>query len=128
MPRRRGRWTEPVSASSSPARIFMNVDLPDPLGPVRPKRRPGANETFTSSKSFFGPKALVTSWTAIMARAPLSQPPDFRELFLGRGASVGAMPSPAGLIQRRIVEPVKAQLRLGITPRKLALSLALGVV
>jgi uncharacterized protein (DUF2062 family) len=31
-------------------------------------------------------------------------------------------------LQRRVVDPVLAQLRLGVTPRKLALSLALGVV
>lgn len=31
-------------------------------------------------------------------------------------------------IERRVVEPVLSQLRLGVTPRKLALSVALGVV
>ena len=31
-----GRDTLPVSGSRSPARIFMNVDLPAPLGPVSP--------------------------------------------------------------------------------------------
>src|SRR5512137_127937 len=79
MPRRRGRWTWPVSGSSSPARIFMKVDLPAPFGPVRPNRRPGANVTFTSSNSFLGPKALVTSWTEIMAGADVTQVGGFRE-------------------------------------------------
>ena len=36
MPSRLGRWTLPVSDSSSPERIFMKVDLPEPFGPVRP--------------------------------------------------------------------------------------------
>jgi hypothetical protein len=31
-----GRTTVPFCASSSPVRTFMNVDLPEPLGPVRP--------------------------------------------------------------------------------------------
>ena len=31
-----GGETVPVSGSRSPARIFMKVDLPAPLGPVRP--------------------------------------------------------------------------------------------
>ena len=36
MPILRGRWIVPLWASSSPERIFMKVDLPLPLGPVRP--------------------------------------------------------------------------------------------
>ena len=32
----RGRTTEPFWGSSSPVRSFMNVDLPEPLGPVSP--------------------------------------------------------------------------------------------
>ena len=47
----------------------MKVVLPAPFGPVRPYRFPGENATFTSSKSFFGPKALLTFCTEIMARA-----------------------------------------------------------
>lgn len=39
-----------------------------------------------------------------------------------------ANPEPAGFWQRRVVEPVKAQLRQGITPEKIALTMALGAV
>ena len=44
----------------------MKVVLPEPLGPVRPYRFPGENATSTSSKSFLGPKALLTSCTEII--------------------------------------------------------------
>ena len=33
---RRGRTTVPFCGGSSPVSSFMNVDLPAPLGPVRP--------------------------------------------------------------------------------------------
>ncbi len=32
----RGRATEPRCGSDSPVSSFMNVDLPEPFGPVRP--------------------------------------------------------------------------------------------
>src|ERR1700727_2890245 len=37
-PSLRGRTTVPFCGSISPLSIFMKVDLPAPLGPVRPKR------------------------------------------------------------------------------------------
>mgnify|MGYP001561669713 CR=1 FL=1 len=49
----------------SPMRIFMNVDLPAPLGPVRPKRLPGPKAVLTSSKSLRPPKPFDTLETVI---------------------------------------------------------------
>jgi hypothetical protein len=43
--------------------------------------------TFTSSKSFLGPKALVTSWTEIMTGADVPQVGGFRE-------GIGVMKTP----------------------------------
>jgi hypothetical protein len=50
----------------SPERSFMKVDLPAPLGPVRPYRRPAENVVVTSSKSTFEPNRIETLLTAIM--------------------------------------------------------------
>ena len=44
----------------------MNVDLPDPLGPVKPYRRPGENVVVTSSKSTLLPYRMETPLTEIM--------------------------------------------------------------
>ncbi len=44
----------------------MNVDLPAPLGPVRPYRRPAENVVVTSSKSTFDPYRMETLLTEIM--------------------------------------------------------------
>src|SRR5258708_1809984 len=45
----------------------MNVDLPAPLGPVSPYRRPVENVVVTSSKSTFDPNRIDTPWTEIIA-------------------------------------------------------------
>jgi hypothetical protein len=44
----------------------MNVDLPDPLGPVNPYRRPDEKVVVTSSKSNFEPYRIETPLTEIM--------------------------------------------------------------
>ena len=44
----------------------MNVDLPDPFGPVRPYRRPSENVVVTSSKSSLEPYRMDTPCTEIM--------------------------------------------------------------
>ena len=43
----------------------MKVDLPDPLGPVSPYRRPAENVVLTSSKSTFEPNRMDTPLTEI---------------------------------------------------------------
>ena len=43
----------------------MNVDLPDPFGPVRPYRRPGENVVVTFSKRIREPNRMETFWTEI---------------------------------------------------------------
>ncbi len=52
----------------------MNVDLPEPLGPVRPYRRPSENVVVTSSKSTFDPNRMETSLTVIMNLRSHSRP------------------------------------------------------
>ena len=49
----------------------MKVDLPAPLGPVRPYRRPWEKATETSSNRIFEPKRIDTDWTEIMWANPL---------------------------------------------------------
>jgi hypothetical protein len=44
----------------------MNVDLPAPLGPVSPYRRPEEKVVVTSSKSTFEPNRMETPLTEIM--------------------------------------------------------------
>src|ERR1041385_33191 len=44
----------------------MKVDLPEPLGPVRPKRFPGEKEVETSSNRTLAPKRMETLLTEIM--------------------------------------------------------------
>ena len=44
----------------------MNVDLPEPFGPVSPYRRPSENVVVTSSKSTFDPNRIDTPCTAII--------------------------------------------------------------
>ena len=50
------RETAPRSTPSSPARMRSSVDLPAPLGPMRPTRSPSASVKLTSSKSARAPK------------------------------------------------------------------------
>ena len=43
--------TAPAVSASSPARQCINVDLPDPDGPMIAVKRPGSNETVTPSSA-----------------------------------------------------------------------------
>src|SRR5690606_2583977 len=45
--------------SRSPPMIFMKVDLPEPLAPIRPYRLPSPNLTLTFSKRGLGPNWIV---------------------------------------------------------------------
>ncbi len=58
--------SSPESVSTWPARMRSNVDLPEPLGPIRPMRSPSemVNETFW--KSGLAPKDFVISWALTM--------------------------------------------------------------
>src|SRR6202521_108858 len=62
-----GRVTEPLVGSSSPVRIFINVDLPAPLGPDTAYRRPAMNVQVTSSNSTRGPKRMDMLFTESIA-------------------------------------------------------------
>src|ERR1700760_1030330 len=53
-----GRVTDPFSGSISPVRIFINVDLPAPFGPLIAYRRPVRNVHVTSSNSIRAPKRM----------------------------------------------------------------------
>jgi hypothetical protein len=44
----------------------MNVDFPEPFGPVSPYRRPFENVVVTSSKSVFDPYRMETPLTEII--------------------------------------------------------------
>src|SRR3954468_9239617 len=52
----------------------MNVDLPEPFGPVRPYRRPAENVVDTSSKRILDPKRIETPLTEIMRRVRTPYP------------------------------------------------------
>ena len=52
--------TVPFCGGVSPVSSFMNVDLPAPLGPVSPYRRPDENVVVTSSNNTFDPKRMET--------------------------------------------------------------------
>src|SRR5260370_42464406 len=58
MPSFLGRVMEPLEGSISPVRIFMNVDLPAPLGPVIAYRRPVINVVATSSNRTRAPNRI----------------------------------------------------------------------
>src|SRR3954462_48652 len=62
----RGRATVPACGGISPVSSFMNVDLPAPLGPVRPYRRPFETVALTSSNRTFEPNRIDTPLTEIM--------------------------------------------------------------
>src|SRR3984957_15352685 len=60
MPSFLGRETSPLVGSISPVSIFISVDLPAPLGPVIPYRRPSKKVVDTSANKTRGPKRIVT--------------------------------------------------------------------
>src|SRR5947199_6593292 len=51
---------EPASGSSSPARIFKSVDLPEPLGPTSPTRSPSKRPNVRFSNSGRAPNCFDT--------------------------------------------------------------------
>src|SRR5438874_83197 len=69
-----GRITEPLEGSISPARIFMNVDLPEPFGPVTAYRRPGRKVVVTSSNKISAPKRMEMSLIDSKVRTSLYRP------------------------------------------------------
>src|SRR5258708_24865805 len=62
-----GRVTEPLVGSSSPVRIFINVDLPAPFGQDTAYRRPARKVQVTSSNSTRGPKRMDMLFTESIA-------------------------------------------------------------
>lgn len=51
--------TLPAEGSKSPPKIFIKVDLPQPLAPIRPYRLPLPNFAETFSKSGLEPNCMV---------------------------------------------------------------------
>src|SRR4051812_180049 len=85
----------------------MNVDLPAPFGPVRPKRRCGGNATVTLSNSTRPAYAWLTSWTLnILEGLARRNPHATTTPAGGRCAKVitpprGIAPAPCGETRRR---------------------------
>src|SRR5437764_6811747 len=52
--------TVPEVTGRSPVRQLKNVDLPAPLGPIRPRISPSSTDTEASSTALKAPNALVT--------------------------------------------------------------------
>src|ERR1041384_6739502 len=73
----------PSSVSTVPANIFRSVDLPEPLGPIRPMRSPSETVNDTFWKSGFAPKALEICWVLMLGE----KKEFFFCLELGGGAS-----------------------------------------
>ncbi len=53
----------PASLRSAPETQLMSVVLPEPFGPIRPKRSPGATAMLTSVSAAKPPKCLETRST-----------------------------------------------------------------
>ena len=68
--------TVPEVTGKSPVRQLKNVDLPAPLGPIRPRMSPSSTVTDASSTALKAPNALVTLRASISMAA--------RDLGLGR--------------------------------------------
>src|SRR5712672_1188299 len=67
MPSFLGRVIDPLVGSKSPARIFIKVVLPAPLGPVIAYRRPAMKLQVTSSNSILPPNRIVMLLTESIA-------------------------------------------------------------
>src|SRR4051812_24273613 len=52
--------TEPEVSGRSPVRQLKKVDLPAPLGPIRPRMSPSSTDTDAPSTALKAPNALVT--------------------------------------------------------------------
>src|ERR1700720_1094533 len=62
-----GREIDPLVGSKSPARIFIKVVLPAPLGPVIAYRRPAMKLQVTSSNNILPPNRIVMLLTESIA-------------------------------------------------------------
>src|ERR1700720_676659 len=67
MPSFLGREIEPLVGSKSPAKIFIKVVLPAPLGPVIAYRRPAIKLQVTSSNRILPPNRIVMLLTESIA-------------------------------------------------------------
>src|SRR4029077_3284171 len=69
---RRPKRPAPVELPSVPGRQLTRVDLPEPFGPIRPTRSPGATVKSMPSSATKPPKRLPRPWTssrfAVMAK------------------------------------------------------------
>src|SRR5882672_5465799 len=63
------KLTVPEVTGRSPVRQLKKVDLPAPLGPIRPRMSPSSTETEASSTALKAPKALVTLRASISMAA-----------------------------------------------------------
>src|SRR5882757_10882747 len=61
--------TVPEVSGRSPVRQLKKVDLPAPLGPIRPSMSPSSTDTDASSTALKAPKALVTLFASISMAA-----------------------------------------------------------
>src|SRR5687768_2812466 len=50
----------PLSSLKNPEITLMRVDLPDPLGPIRPTISPGSTDRSTAESAWIPPKLLDT--------------------------------------------------------------------
>src|SRR6478736_3069725 len=57
--------TVPEVTGRSPVRQLKKVDLPAPLGPIRPRMSPSSTETEASSTALKAPNALTTFFASI---------------------------------------------------------------
>src|SRR3981189_802087 len=63
------KCTVPDVTGRSPVRQLKKVDLPAPLGPIRPSMSPSSTDTDASSPALKAPKALVTLFALISMAA-----------------------------------------------------------
>src|ERR1700736_5503160 len=63
----------PLSGSTVPAAIFSNVDLPEPLRPIRQTRSPAETDSSTPDNSGVPPKGSLTSFNWIRGGAMVLQ-------------------------------------------------------
>src|SRR3954471_18106070 len=66
--------TMPEVSGRSPVRQLKKVDLPAPLGPIRPRMSPSSTDTEASSTALKAPNALVTERASISMAAHWSWP------------------------------------------------------
>src|ERR671936_455220 len=77
------KCTVPAVAGRSPVRQLKKVDLPAPLGPIRPRMSPSSTDNDASSTALKAPNALVTLRASISMAA--------RDLGLGHRARETAL-------------------------------------